>query len=105
MAVKAVSALCPHERCRSIASRRAIRSENWVGVRVHCCWSAANAQLDDGLGAGREREPHQYDKPGANPALIASFVPEVIRRQTPLAHKRAPQPKTPSGGKLIHKHS
>ncbi len=32
--------------------------------------------------------PDQYDKLRNNPALIDSFVPEVIRWQTPLAHMR-----------------
>ena len=32
--------------------------------------------------------PDQYDKLRANPALIDSMVPEVIRWQTPLAHMR-----------------
>src|SRR5471032_1548522 len=32
--------------------------------------------------------PGEYDKLRANPALIPSFVPEVIRWQTPLAHMR-----------------
>ncbi|TAJ68916.1 MAG: cytochrome P450 [Phenylobacterium sp.] len=32
--------------------------------------------------------PDQYDKLRANPALIASMVPEIIRWQTPLAHMR-----------------
>ena len=34
------------------------------------------------------RHPDQYEKLKANPALIDSFVPEVIRWQTPLAHMR-----------------
>src|SRR5690349_11000092 len=34
------------------------------------------------------RHPDQYDKLRKNPALIDSFVPEVIRWQTPLAHMR-----------------
>jgi cytochrome P450 len=34
------------------------------------------------------RNPDQYSKLRANPALIDSFVPEVIRWQTPLAHMR-----------------
>jgi len=32
--------------------------------------------------------PEQYDKLRANPSLIDSMVPEVIRWQTPLAHMR-----------------
>jgi cytochrome P450 len=32
--------------------------------------------------------PHQYAKLKANPELVESFVPEVIRWQTPLAHMR-----------------
>jgi cytochrome P450 len=32
--------------------------------------------------------PHEYRKLRANPALIASMVPEIIRWQTPLAHMR-----------------
>jgi len=34
------------------------------------------------------QHPDQYDKLRKNPALIDSFVPEVIRWQTPLAHMR-----------------
>jgi len=34
------------------------------------------------------KNPDQYAKLRANPALIDSFVPEVIRWQTPLAHMR-----------------
>jgi len=48
--------------------------------------------------------PDQYDKLRANPALIASFVPEVIRWQTPLAHmRRTATHDTELGGKLIRK--
>ena len=34
------------------------------------------------------KNPDQYEKLRENPALIDSFVPEVIRWQTPLAHMR-----------------
>ncbi|MBN8510304.1 MAG: cytochrome P450 [Burkholderiales bacterium] len=34
------------------------------------------------------RFPAEYDKLRANPALVASLVPEIIRWQTPLAHMR-----------------
>jgi cytochrome P450 len=34
------------------------------------------------------QHPDQYEKLKANPALIDSFVPEVVRWQTPLAHMR-----------------
>src|SRR6201999_3657991 len=34
------------------------------------------------------KNPDQYKKLRENPALIESFVPEVIRWQTPLAHMR-----------------
>jgi cytochrome P450 len=48
--------------------------------------------------------PDQYDKLRLNPALIASFVPEVIRWQTPLAHmRRTATEDTELGGKLIRK--
>jgi cytochrome P450 len=48
--------------------------------------------------------PDQYDKLRANPALIANFVPEVIRWQTPLAHmRRTATQDTELGGKLIRK--
>jgi cytochrome P450 len=48
--------------------------------------------------------PEQYDKLRTNPALIASFVPEVIRWQTPLAHmRRTATEHTELGGKLIRK--
>jgi len=48
--------------------------------------------------------PEQYDKLRANPALIASFVPEVIRWQTPLAHmRRTATQDSELGGKTIRK--
>jgi cytochrome P450 len=48
--------------------------------------------------------PDQYDKLRANPALIDSFVPEVIRWQTPLAHmRRTATVDTELGGKRIRK--
>lgn len=48
--------------------------------------------------------PDEYDKLRANPALIDSFVPEVIRWQTPLAHmRRTALEDTELGGKLIRK--
>jgi cytochrome P450 len=48
------------------------------------------------------QNPDQYDKLRANPALIDSFVPEVIRWQTPLAHmRRTALQDTEVGGKLI----
>ncbi len=48
--------------------------------------------------------PDEYDKLRANPALIDSFVPEVIRWQTPLAHmRRTAVEDTELGGKLIKK--
>jgi cytochrome P450 len=48
--------------------------------------------------------PDQYDKLRSNPALIAGFVPEVIRWQTPLAHmRRTATEDAELGGKLIRK--
>jgi cytochrome P450 len=48
--------------------------------------------------------PGEYDKLRANPALIDSFVPEVIRWQTPLAHmRRTATQDTELGGKVIRK--
>jgi cytochrome P450 len=48
--------------------------------------------------------PDQYDKLRNNPALIDSFVPEVIRWQTPLAHmRRTATADTELGGKRIRK--
>ena len=48
--------------------------------------------------------PDEYDKLRANPGLIASFVPEVIRWQTPLAHmRRTALEDTELGGKTIRK--
>ena len=48
--------------------------------------------------------PDQYDKLRSNPALIDSFVPEVIRWQTPLAHmRRTALQDTELGGKTIRK--
>jgi cytochrome P450 len=48
--------------------------------------------------------PEEYDKLRRNPALVESFVPEVIRWQTPLAHmRRTALHDTELGGKLIRK--
>jgi cytochrome P450 len=48
--------------------------------------------------------PDEYDKLRANHALIDTFVPEVIRWQTPLAHmRRTALQDTELGGKLIRK--
>ena len=48
--------------------------------------------------------PDQYEKLRANPALIDSMVPEVIRWQTPLAHmRRTALVDTEIGGKTIKK--
>jgi hypothetical protein len=50
------------------------------------------------------QNPDQYDKLRANPALIDSFVPEVIRWQTPLAHmRRTATADSELGGKRIRK--
>jgi cytochrome P450 len=48
--------------------------------------------------------PDQYEKLRANPALIETMVPEVIRWQTPLAHmRRTALADTEIGGKKIKK--
>lgn len=48
--------------------------------------------------------PEQYDKLRANPTLIDTMVPEVIRWQTPLAHmRRTALADTEIGGKQIKK--
>jgi cytochrome P450 len=48
--------------------------------------------------------PAEYDKLRANPKLIDSMVPEVIRWQTPLAHmRRTALQDTELGGKTIRK--
>ena len=48
------------------------------------------------------RHPEQYAKLRANPALVASLVPEIIRWQTPLAHmRRTARRDTVLGGKRI----
>src|SRR5947199_1014672 len=50
------------------------------------------------------QNPDQYDKLRTNPALIDSFVPEVIRWQTPLAHmRRTATADTELNGKRIRK--
>ena len=50
------------------------------------------------------KNPDQYKKLRDNPALIDSFVPEVIRWQTPLAHmRRTALQDTELGGKQIKK--
>ena len=48
--------------------------------------------------------PDEYDKLRANPKLLDSMVPEVIRWQTPLAHmRRTALEDTELGGKTIRK--
>ncbi len=50
------------------------------------------------------RNPAQYDKLRANPALVESLVPEIIRWQTPLAHmRRTAVADAELGGKTIRK--
>jgi len=50
------------------------------------------------------QHPEQYDKLRANPALIASMVPEMIRWQTPLSHMRRTATRDIElGGQQIHK--
>ena len=50
------------------------------------------------------RFPAEYDKLRANPALVHSMVPEIIRWQTPLAHMRRTATRDTSlGGKTIRK--
>lgn len=50
------------------------------------------------------RHPAEYDKLRANPALVHSMVPEIIRWQTPLAHmRRTALADTELGGKQIRK--
>ena len=54
---------------------------------------------------GLNKFPDQYDKLLANPDLIANFVPEVIRWQTPLSYmRRTANHDTELGGKQIKKH-
>ena len=48
--------------------------------------------------------PHEYDKLRADPALVDSLVPEIIRWQTPLAHmRRTAVADAELGGKTIRK--
>ena len=50
------------------------------------------------------QNPDQYAKLLANPALVASMAPEIIRWQTPLAHmRRTATEDTELGGQLIRK--
>ena len=50
------------------------------------------------------RNPDEYEKLRANPALVASMVPEIIRWQTPLAHMRRTATRDVElGGQLIRK--
>ncbi len=54
---------------------------------------------------GLNRFPDQYDKLMANPDLITTFVPEVIRWQTPLSYMRRTATRdTELGGKQIRQH-
>ena len=51
-----------------------------------------------------KQNPDQFEKLKANPALIDTMVPEVIRWQTPLAHmRRTALQDTELGGKTIRK--
>ena len=50
------------------------------------------------------RHPQEWDKLRANPKLVDSMVPEIIRWQTPLAHmRRTALADTELGGKTIRK--
>ncbi len=50
------------------------------------------------------QNPEQYDKLRANPALIESMIPEIIRWQSPVAHmRRTVLEDTELGGKKIKK--
>jgi cytochrome P450 len=50
------------------------------------------------------RHPEQYEKLRANPALIESMVPEIIRWQSPVAHmRRTALADAELGGKKIRK--
>ena len=50
------------------------------------------------------RNPAEFDKLRANPALVSSLVPEIIRWQTPLAHmRRTALSDSELGGKTIRK--
>ena len=50
------------------------------------------------------RFPTEYDKLRANPALVESMVPEIIRWQTPLAHMRRTALRDAElGGKILRK--
>jgi len=50
------------------------------------------------------RNPAEYDKLRANPKLVSSLVPEIIRWQTPLAHmRRTALSDSEIGGKTIRK--
>ncbi len=50
------------------------------------------------------QNPGEYQKLRANPALVASMVPEIIRYQTPLSHmRRTALSDTELGGKTIKK--
>jgi cytochrome P450 len=50
------------------------------------------------------RNPAEYEKLRANPALVTSMVPEIIRWQTPLAHMRRTATRDVElGGQLIRK--
>ena len=54
---------------------------------------------------GLNKFPDQFNKLLANPDLIANFVPEVIRWQTPLSYmRRTANHDTELGGKQIKKH-
>jgi cytochrome P450 len=53
---------------------------------------------------GLNQNPDQYDKLRADPGLITSMAPEIIRWQTPLAHmRRTATADIEIGGKLIKK--
>ncbi len=54
---------------------------------------------------GLNKFPDQYDKLIANPDLVSSMVPEIIRWQTPLSYmRRTATADTEVGGKTIRKH-
>jgi cytochrome P450 len=80
--------------------------DSWVGNVILLIVAGSDTtrhSITGGLLA-LNRHPEQYDKLRANPALIESMVPEIIRWQSPVAHmRRTALEDTELGGKRIKK--
>jgi cytochrome P450 len=95
-----ISMLCHNEATRRDAP------ENYLGNIILLIVAGSDTtrhSITGGLLA-LNQNPEQYDKLRANPALIETMVPEIIRWQSPVAHmRRTALADAQLGGKTIRK--